>query len=201
MVDEFNAFDAGADWIPPKVDASNLDTFIAVEPSSWSKFNEERKTKDSDTMIKFLPTKHRNAKVIDQFLTGVIKEKGGFKDTSEDQAPLKLYHHLDERHDFLPDGEQPIWINFEQLSMEDLQYCLKELTKEFGNKVIVISRLNLKPYRVLCEKMNWKYRRVEDIIGTESRCLITIGLPSHQNLEEILSRARNKLIIVTEEKR
>ena len=124
MIDEFNAFDADADWNPRMVDAPNLDSFIAVEPSSWSKFNNEREMKESNIMMKFLPTKHRNAKVIDQFVTGAIKEKGGFKDNSKNQAPLRLYHHLEERHDFLPPGDEPIWINFEKLRLEDLQFCL-----------------------------------------------------------------------------
>ena len=39
--DRGNAFDAAADWIPLRINASKLDTFIAVEPSSWSKFDDE----------------------------------------------------------------------------------------------------------------------------------------------------------------
>ena len=95
MIDEFNAFNADAEWIPSKVNGSRLDTFIAVEPSSWSKFDNNRKTKDSEPMIKLLPTKHRSAKLIDQFVTGAIKDKGGFKNKSKNQAPLKMYHHLE----------------------------------------------------------------------------------------------------------
>ena len=87
------------------------------------------------------------------------------------------------------------------MTIGELRICLKKLTKDFKKDVIVVSKLNKKSYRELCESLDWKYRRAEDIIGTEIKCLITIGLPSHQSLEEILSRARNKLIIVTEEKR
>ena len=111
MIDEFNAFDASPDWTPSKVNVLNMDMFIAVEPSSWPKFDDTRKRKVQDSMIKLLPTKHRNAKVIDQFVAGAIKEKGGFKNKAKNQAPLKLYHHLEERHHLLPQGDLPIWIN------------------------------------------------------------------------------------------
>ena len=90
---------------------------------------------------------------------------------------------------------------YEEKRCKDAKAKVKDKKEEFGNEVIVTSRLNLKQYKELCEETNWKYRRVEDIIGAQSTVLITIGLPSHRNLEEILSRARNKLIVVTEEKR
>ena len=75
------------------------------------------------------------------------------------------------------------------------------LTKNFQDDAIVISRLNLRMYKEFCTDMKWKYASVRDIIGTESKCLITFGIPTHQNLEELISRARNILIIITEEKR
>ena len=45
--------------------------------------------------------------------------------------------------------------------------------------------------------MKWRYANADDIIGTETNCLLTFGIPINQNLEELISRARNKLIIVT----
>ena len=152
-------------------------------------------------MIRLLPTKYRNSKAIDQFVAGAIKEKGGYKDESDNQNPLKLYYHLENRHPLLPSGYQPIWVNVEQLDMEDLKPSLEKLTKGFEDETIVLSRLNLSIYKELCDEMNWKYARVRDIIGTECKCLITFGIPNHQNLEELMSRARNSLIIITEEKR
>ena len=117
---------------------------------------------------------------------------------------LKLDYHLEDRHHLLPSGQKPVWISVEELNMTQICPFLEELTKGFEGETIVISRLNLSIYRkffYLCENNKWNYKRPRDIIGTETRCLITFGIPSHQNLEELMSRARNLLIIITEEKR
>ena len=45
--------------------------------------------------------------------------------------------------------------------------------------------------------MNWKFANADDIIGSETNCLIAFGVPINQNLEKFISRARNKLIIIT----
>ena len=34
-------------------------------------------------------------------------------------------------------------------------------------------------------------------LESEASCLITFGIPSNQNLEELISRARNRLIVIT----
>ena len=116
---------------------------------------------------------------------------------------VKLDFHLEDRHHQLPKGGSPIWISFEaleQMEMSYLQPYLKELTKDF-DKIMVISRLKRSMFKELCVEMSWKYANIKDIIGSEVSCLISFGIPSHQNLEELVSRARNCLIVITEEKR
>ena len=116
---------------------------------------------------------------------------------------VKLDYHLEERHHFLPKGGLPIWISLETLEqneMKCLQPYLKELTKEL-NEITVISRLKNSMFKDLCKTMNWKYANIKDIIGSEVSCLISFGIPSHQNLGELFSRARNCLIVITEEKK
>ena len=89
----------------------------------------------------------------------------------------------------------------EELKIDQLEPFLELQTKGYEGETIVISRLNLQLYKELCTKMNWKFAKVKDIIGTECKCLVIFGLSSHQNLEELMSRARNQLIIITEERR
>ena len=122
-------------------------------------------------------------------------------EVSNNSEPSKLDFHLETRHDMLPSGKEPIWITVEELNIEQLEPFLKLQTRGYEGDTIVISRLNLSIYRELCKKMNWKFAKVKDIIGTECKCLVIFGLSSHQNLEELMSRARNRLIIITEERR
>ena len=108
---------------------------------------------------------------------------------------------METRHHLLPFGQQPIWITVEELKVNQLTPFLANITASFENETIVISRLNLMVYKKLCAEMKWKFANFPDIIGTETKCLITFGIPTHQNLEELMSRARNLLIIVTEDRR
>ena len=120
---------------------------------------------------------------------------------SNDIGPSRLDYHLATRHFLLPSGDKPIWITVEELNVQHIQSFLQQLTEGFRGETIVISRLNLSIYKKLCTEMTWKYAKVRDIIGIETKCLITFGLPTHQNLEELTSRARNSLIIISEERR
>lgn len=205
MLDEFNACNADANWTPLRNTLLDtvMDVFIAVEPLSWPLFADQGRDGDSNCMIEFLPTKHRTCKPIDQFVSGAIREKGGLTMKSETSGPVKLDFHLEDRHHWLPQGHQPIWISFEALEqpeMERLQHFVQDLTKEYED-IKVISRLKRSMYKELCTRMKWVLANIKDIIGSEVSCLISFGIPSHQNLEELVSRARNRLIIVTEEKR
>ena len=83
----------------------------------------------------------------------------------------------------LPSGQEPLWISVEELNIDELRPFLELQTKGYEGETIVISRLNLPIYKDLCQKMNWKFARVKDIIGTECKCLITFGISSHQNFE------------------
>ena len=54
-------------------------------------------------MIKFLPTKHRTCKLIDQFVSATIRDKGGLK-LADIEETVKLEYHLEDRHKILPPG-------------------------------------------------------------------------------------------------
>ena len=204
MLDEFDACNAHANWTPktPKT----IDVFIAVEPLSWPLFAERQSNlKEQNCLIELLPTKHRTCEPIDQFISGSIREKGvlNIKSTTSEGEPVKLDFHLEERHPLLPKGIKPIWITFDILrttEMAHLQCYLMKITKEF-KQIMMISRFKRSMYTELCLRMNWNYVNIKDIIGSEVSCLITFGIPSHQNLEELVSRARNSLIVIAEEKR
>ena len=65
----------------------------------------------------------------------------------------------------LPSGKEPIWITVEELNIEQLEPFLKLQTRGYEGDTIVISRLNLRIYKELCTKMDWKFAKVKDIIG------------------------------------
>ena len=115
---------------------------------------------------------------------------------SDNAEPLKLDYHLEDRNLVLPPGLKPIWLLGDDLSFDEMKPKMVELTQDCG-KVIAISKFKHMEYTKLCEEMNWIYANASDIIGSETNCLITFGIPFNQNLEEIISRARNKLIIIT----
>ena len=193
--DEFKAYDVEKDWTP-KIENIPADVFVAVEPLSWPKFDEKRETTDSNCMIKFLPTKHRTCKQIDQFVSATIREKGDLQAESDNKQPVKLDYHLEDRHLTLPPGQKPIWIFSYDLSFEELEPKLQELTQDCG-EILAISKFQHENFIRFCSMMNWKFANADDIIGSETNCLIAFGVPINQNLEELISRARNKLIIIT----
>ena len=121
MWDEFKAFNADENWIPPIGHLpNNIDTFIAVEPLSWPKFKEP--ITDSKTLIKLLPTKHRTSKKIDQFVSATIRDKGDLQIQSDSSQPaVQLDYHLEDRHMILPPGQKPIWLSGNNLNLEDLK--------------------------------------------------------------------------------
>ena len=195
--DEFKAFDADKDWIPMIEHVlKKLDIFIAVEPLSWPKFEEQKTSIGSNCMIRLLPTKHRTCKLIDQFVSATIRDKGDLQIESDHGAAAQLDYHLEDRHFVLPPGYRPIWINANDSSFEQLKSTLEMLTKE-SEEILAISKFQSQKFMELCIQMKWKFANSHDIIGYETSCLITFGISAIQNLEELVSRARNKLIIVT----
>ena len=94
----------------------------------------------------------------------------------------------------------------ERVSIKDIHSNLTELKKILKIKtngmkfVIVMSKFKFSKYKTFCEEMNWTYVNASDTIGWEIPCLVMFGIPTIHSWQQFISRARNTLIIITEDK-
>ena len=119
----------------------------------------------------------------------------------------KLWQHLDHCHESLPKGQQPIWISCWDLkSTEELLPIFKTdrhlpiFRTMNSDDIVAISRTRHPKYKKLCDEMNWSYVEACDMKGSETSVIVFLGVPSVQNLEQLISRARNRIVIVSERK-
>ena len=123
----------------------------------------ERKTESiaANFLIRFLPTKHRTSKVIDQFVAGTIREKGDLIKRSSASETLKLDYHLEDRNLYLPPGQKPIWISLHDSNFEEIKMKLQELTQDCG-EILAISKFQYEKFIKFCSMMNWKFANADD---------------------------------------
>ena len=84
---------------------------------------------------------------------------------------------------------------------------LKLVNADQIKHVTVISKFKFQQYRNFCSDMETKasnikwdyYANSNDIVGTDLPCVILFGIPLVEHWASYISRARNKLIIVTGE--
>ena len=104
----------------------------------------------------------------------------------------ELSANLNNRSDTLPPGERPIWMATWDIEDPKVKLSLTEQTKNV-HEVTVVSKLhNPKYYETFCEEMATKHQKwtyyadANEIIGTETSCLILIGISLLQNWEALI---------------
>ena len=116
-------------------------------------------------------------------MSATIREKGDLHVKSHNTQPVELDYHLEDRHLVLPPGQKPIWISAHDLTFDELRSKLIELTQDCG-EILAISKFKHENFIRFCSMMNWRFANADDIIGSETNCLIAFGVPINQNLEE-----------------
>ena len=105
-------------------------------------------------------------------------------------------------------GQKPLWISSQSLGedKEELLPVLKEVTNDYSNDVIwtCSPASDFGKCKPFC-KEGWVYANINHMDGIEAACVVIFGIPpkdnifSLTNLSRLFTRARNCLIIITEE--
>ena len=110
-----------------------------------------------------------------------------------------LKRKLDSCHSSVPSGKVPVWISISD--MKDFKKVLPHLEDSIKDQeVIAICNVNSLDIKEFCLANGWIHAKASDVIGTETSVIVVFGIPSLQNLEPILSRARNGLFIITDQR-
>ena len=136
-----------------------------------------------------LPIKYRISHDSEHLVIQSVKNKSTGNDF--------LKSHIENFHVFLPMGKKPIWIC---VQMEDHgnNVALKNYFKGITDSdVFVTSKFLHKKDQNLFKGKTWTYMRPSELIGSETGILICLRLPILHNFSDIVSRAREGLIIVT----
>ena len=184
--------------------SEKIHVFIAVEPNSWQNFelSEEDSTKtESQTMTCFLGTKYRSCPEIDVFV------RSKFIDESE----LPLVMSGAKQSELSMRGQVPLWISTRSLEedKEALFQILKEETNDYSNDVIwtCSPASDFGKCKLFCQE-GWVYVNINHMDGIEAALVVIFGIPpedgafgllGHTKLSRLLTRARNSLILITEE--
>ena len=150
-------------------------------------------------MTCFLGTKYRNCPAIDDFVGGQFTDKTELSDAMNNTKKSELSLG----------GQKPLWISTQSLDedKEELLPILKEATNDYSNDVIwtCSPASDFGKCNPFC-KEGWVYTNINHMDGIEAACVVIFGIPpkdnsySGTNLSRLFTRARNCLIIITEEK-
>ena len=96
-----------------------------------------------------------------------------------------------------PSTSPPLWVNVPKgYSQRDILEKISEFPEMKGLSTTVIyysSKEKDEGAEDFCQENEWKYRRLDDMAGSENECVIVVN-----NLEpEPLSRPHNLLVVVT----
>ena len=175
----------------------NVEILISFEPLFSPNLDDKslsnRSKRRIDLMYYHLPTKYRISHEVERVVTRTME-----KQISKN---ILLKENLENFHKRLPSGQLPIWITINDIHSDNTE--LKKILKIKTNGmkfVIVMSKFKFEKYKTFCEEMNWTYVNASDTIGWEIPCLVMFGIPTIQSWQQFISRARNTLIIITEDK-
>ena len=153
-------------------------------------------------MTCFLNTKYRNCPAIDAFVGDRFTRKSNLsaamKETNQSELSLG--------------GQKPLWISTQSLQedKDELMPILKEETNDYSNDVIwtCSPASDFEKCKLFCQG-GWEYGNINHMDGIEDACVVVFEMPSKDNasfidgqthLSRLFTRARNCLILITEEK-
>ena len=109
-------------------------------------------------------------------------------------------------------GQKPLWISTQSLQedKDELMPILKEETNDYSNDVIwtCSPASDFGKCKPFCQG-GWEYANINHMDGIEAACVVVFGVPTpdsvslaegQTHLSRLFTRARNSLIIITEEK-
>ena len=149
-----------------------------------------------------LPTKYRICYENECLITDVMR---GLSKSNCSQLI-----NLENRHHYLPPGSRPVWFYMKACDISSALFqdeLLKLVNADQIKHVTIISKFKFQQYMNFCSHMETKasdikwdyYANSNEIVGTDLPCVILFGIPLVEHWASYISRARNKLIIVTGE--
>ena len=180
-----------SDWSNLTTNLLNVDFIFALNPLGFEHLNfQVNPPIDENTLSYRLMCKHRNCYPIANFITYTNTHMLKTVLSPDDDSKLLLEQ--------LSNGKLPIWIErTEDVSDIDVLSMVKEDHINPTRSVTLLynaAKPITESLRTWCQHQNWRYCPPEKFFGCEDQFIVTLDT---NVVNEVISRARNGLIIIT----
>ena len=124
---------------------------------------------------------------------------------SHDMSGLSWFKHLsmaadqELADDQLPAGHTPVWIEPpRQASQVEMLERVETMAGQYQDVMVLFWNIDERA-AVWCEERGWKYHNLFGFQGCEAQCVVLLSFATLHWMPELITRARNMLIIIKNE--